>query len=234
MGQANLAAKRGKKLCRDHGRGPIGAIDHDLLAGKVQPGYNVAQKPLIFLAESLVDRGRALLFEIGRERFLKTAKDFCLNLHLRGVGQLVAIAAEYLDPVVLPGVVRGGNHDPGGELMLARQVGHARRGDHPGVQHLRAPAAQSCGDHSRDPGAGFPGIRAQQHLGLGAKSLQRGCQRDSHGENSGRVQRRLAGDRTNTVRSKKFSHELLGGNFLSSTRLVSVLLANRVLIRAPS
>ena len=45
---------------------------------------------------------------------------------------------------------------------------------------------------------------------------------------------RLSGDRTDTVCSKKFSHEWVGGDFLSSTRLVSMLSANRVVIRLPS
>ena len=42
VGQVNLPAKRGKELRRDHRRSSIGAVDHNLLAGEVQPGNNVA------------------------------------------------------------------------------------------------------------------------------------------------------------------------------------------------
>ncbi len=119
-------------------------------------------------------------------------------------------------------------------LVLARQVSHTRSGDdtrHSGPLLRRL---QSGGNHGRDPGTGFAGIRPQQHPGRRDGAFSVDASASPVAKIVGWVQGSFPGDRTNTVGSKKFSHELVGGDFLSITRLVSVLCANRVVIRPPS
>ena len=156
--EMNLPTKGRKKLGRNDRRRPIGAINHNLFAIQVQPRDNTPQKGLVLLTEFLADRRGVQDFEIRGGCLLDMAENLPLDLQLGRVRQLVAIAAKYLDPVVLPGIMRSGNDDPSSELMLARQESHAGSGDNPSVQYLRSPALQSGGNHGRNPGTGFSGI----------------------------------------------------------------------------
>ena len=62
-------------------------------------------------------------------------------LHL--VGELVALAVEDLDAVVLIGVVGGGDDDAGVRLAAHRQIGHRRGGDDAQGHHVAAHGAQT-------------------------------------------------------------------------------------------
>ena len=76
MRQVNLATKRGKKLRRNDRRGSIGAVDHNLLALEVQPGHNVTQKGLVFLAEFVAGRGRGQRLCVRRRGRLEAGERF--------------------------------------------------------------------------------------------------------------------------------------------------------------
>ena len=68
----------------------------------------------------------------GRCRFPQSLRcDQGLDPGLRGVGELQAVALEDLDPVVLEGVVGGGDHDGRIGLHVHGEEGHGRRGKHP-------------------------------------------------------------------------------------------------------
>ena len=95
--------------------------------------------------------------------FLDQLENLVLDFQLSRVGQLVAIVREHLDAVVRPGIVRGRDHHAGGELTHARQVRHARRGQHAGRFHCHPSFFQSCGHGGRDPSAGLARVFSHHH-----------------------------------------------------------------------
>jgi hypothetical protein len=68
------------------------------------------------------------------------AEDFGFDGEFGGVGELVAVGAEELDAVVLPGIVRGGDDDAGGERVRAGEEGDGGGGDDAGGLSTVAPA----------------------------------------------------------------------------------------------
>ena len=63
----------------------------------------------------------------------EVAEDFGFDGEFGGVGKLVAIGAEELDAIVLPGIVRGGDDDAGGEVVGAGEEGDGGSGDDAGA-----------------------------------------------------------------------------------------------------
>ena len=68
------------------------------------------------------------------------AEDFGFDGELGGVGELVAVWAKELDAVVLPGIVRGGDDDAGGEVVRAGEAGDGGSRDDAGASTVVPPA----------------------------------------------------------------------------------------------
>ena len=108
----------------------VGTVEHDLdavealLAGREHEFHVLVEKvrAVLDVADVLCRRARVVVVR------LELVHDG-LELILDGIRQLVAIAAEELDAVVVERVVRGRDDDARLGLVLAREVGDGRRRD---------------------------------------------------------------------------------------------------------
>ena len=133
-------------------------------------------------------------------------QDDIFDLLLQVVGQLVAVAGEDLNAVVLKGVVGGGDHHAGVSLILLHQVCHSRCGHHAQGHHAGANAAQAR-RHSRFQHIGRePRILANEHprvpVGFVCKHFG-SCPAQLGGQFTGQV---LIGNAADAVCSKQSSH----------------------------
>ena len=146
-------------------------------------------------------------------------EDFVFHGQFHSVGKFEAVRAKELDAVVLPGIVRSGDHRARVETVRAREKRDRRRGHNARAFDLCACLAQALCQRSRDPRPGLARVAAQKHPGLfhslpthgrrpvrGDPGLaQRVRQRQSHTINCCRVQRCLARDGANAVSAEKFT-----------------------------
>src|ERR1700734_1081131 len=96
--------------------------------------------------------GRQTL-RIGNLGLTGMANNLLFHRQFNGVGELVAIGAEEFDAVVLPWIVRGGNHDAGLEAMRRCEKSDGWSGNDAGALRFYASLAQSLGESLGDPGA---------------------------------------------------------------------------------
>ena len=142
----------------------------------------------------------------GRKRVGEDALDFLFDGEFDFVGELVAVAAEDLDAVVAPGIVRGGDDDAGAEAVLAGQEGDGWRSEDAGGGDLGATGAKAGGECGGDPGAALAGVHTHDHAD-GLAGLRQLCgQRQADCVDCALVQRRLTGDRANSIRAKQLPH----------------------------
>ena len=131
-----------------------------------------------------------------------------LDLDLVRIGQLVALAVEDLDPVVLGRVVRGRDDEP--EILREKRDGgcreHAR--EHGGTACLDDPAGQ----RSFEARAGIAGVTTHEHAAAATGPQRRGASQTLH-ELLGQG---LADDATNPVRAEMTTRALAA---LAGTRL---------------
>ena len=102
---------------------------------------------------------------VGGGRILQQRENFFFDGEFALVGQLEAVAGEYFDAVVGPGIVGRGNYHARGQGPRTRKVRHAGSGDHAGAVHVDANGGQAFGDAVGDPCAGFAGVLADDGLG---------------------------------------------------------------------
>ena len=112
-------AERHERVGRDRGGGAVGAVEHDADPAQVEPLEALGQGPAI--APRGVAAGDHRAEAAGRHRRMQPRLDLGLLL----VGELVAVGAEELDPVVAVGVVRGRDH--GAEVEAVTPHGDRRR-----------------------------------------------------------------------------------------------------------
>src|SRR5580692_2560811 len=174
-------------------------------------------------------------------------ENFFFHGQLHCVGEFVAVAAEELDAVVLPWIVRGGDDYAGVEAMCACEECDGRCGDDAGAFDVRTCFAQARGEGCGDPRAGFAGVAAQENARLSAGFAQRVRQREADGIDGGGVERRFAGDGADAVSTEEFAcggccHDLDFLPFLLradalgavvSTRLMNLPSARRVVTAWP-
>ena len=123
-------------LGRDPGVGPVGAVDDDLQAREV------GAEPLDDVLEVAVRRDAHV---VDRPRLaLERRVEQRLDLLFRLVGQLLAVAVEDLDPVVLGRVV--GRGDDRAEIERQQRDGGCRQ--HPGEHRVPSPRAPERDDRS--------------------------------------------------------------------------------------
>ena len=92
------------------------------------------------------------LWDAAAASLLDVGEDVRLDRVLQFVGELVAVGPEDLDAIVLPGIVRGGNHDAGREFIGAGEIGDARRSNNSGADHLDLGRLQRRRQGCADPG----------------------------------------------------------------------------------
>src|SRR5262249_50108590 len=126
--------------------------------------------------------------------------DFKLGL----IGKLITIAAEDLDTVVLPGIVRGGDDHAGGKAPRVRQVGNAGRGDDSCALHRNTGLAEAAREGVGYPGTRFAGVLAN-HQAAGAlrKVVAKGPANGMNGRSIQGVFPRQAAD---SIGPEKLSH----------------------------
>src|SRR3984885_4858932 len=102
--QVQRAAKCREEFGGDGRRSAVGAIENNTFAAEIESRHYLAEEDLVVMAVARLhgNRGGCLRYEWN---IRQTPEDFILNLQLLLVGQLVTIAAEDLDAVVLPGIV---------------------------------------------------------------------------------------------------------------------------------
>ena len=85
---------------------------------------------------------------------------------LQFVGQLAPFAVEEFDPVLVGGVVRGGDHHSGVGVQVAHQPGYAGRRHHTQVDDVHAAGHQPGVQRLLQHGAGLARVAADDHGGF--------------------------------------------------------------------
>ena len=146
-----------EELRRNGRRRPIGRVDRDLRAGKALR----IRKREARVRHVLVDDVGVVEARRGRggHRPIRPRHDR-LDFALERLGELLALAREHLDAVVLERIVRRRNHDPGIERHRRRHVGDGRRRDDAGARHARAFRARAARQLLFDPRARLARVAA--------------------------------------------------------------------------
>ena len=203
VNDVRLQAAAREDLRRQRARGPIGAVNHGMET--LRAGNGMGKRLHVGLAQMLIARNRKTAGNGRRKRmmFFEQSKDFGFNLQLDFVRQLVAITAENFNAIVLPGIVRRGDHDAGGKSQRASEISDSRRGNYPGALHMNAGIAQPGGKYVGDPPAGFARVLANHDAALLRRHMV--AQSAANGIDSLSVERKFTGNTANAVSPKKFS-----------------------------
>ena len=160
VGDVDGAVEGFEELWGDGAGGAVGAVEDDVAVVEGDAGDSFEEEVDVVGAVGVVDFGEGGGFGegwVGGE----DAGYFALDAEFGFVGKLVAVVAEDLDAVVLPGIVRGGDDDAGGEAMLAGEEGDGGGGDDAGGFDRGASGAEAGGEGAGDPGAALTGVGAQ-------------------------------------------------------------------------
>ena len=131
-----------------------------------------------------------------------------LDVLLDRVGQLLAIAGEELDAVVVIGIVGSADHDAGAGVQGAGQVGDARRRHRPQQGDVDPGRRQARFQGRFEHVAGNAGVLADDHL-VETLGLQRPSDRPTQFQHEFRRDRVVADPPANAIRTKiVFSHAL--------------------------
>src|SRR4051794_3226784 len=133
-------------------------------------------------------------------------EDIGFDLQFHFVRELVAIVAEDLDAVVLPGIVGGGDDDAGGKIAGAGEVGDAGRGDDAGGFGLHAAGGEASGNGLRDPVGGLTRVLPKEHASRAVLAGEIVAERGAYAERGALIERVSAGDPADAVRAEQFSH----------------------------
>ena len=191
-----LEAEAVEQLRPHRGRRAVGAVEHDRealdLGGLGKDDAEVIEVGV----DQVRARHRARLAGVrapggvGHDRL-----DFALHL----LGELLTLAGEHLDAVVLVWVVRSGNDHADVVCPGAGQEGHRRRRHDPGAGHRRAFAARPVRELRLDPRAGLAGVAADEELRRLGAVREGADQRRTEPPDGRRIERRLARRATNAV-----------------------------------
>src|SRR5438105_3749062 len=138
-----------------------------------------------------------------RQRSASPSKVMPSAAPLRRVCQLVAIVPENFYAVIRPGIVRRRDHHARGELTHARQVRHARRGQHAGRFHCHPSFFQSCGHGGRDPSAGFARVFSHHHPRASMRARQIMPQRPPDDPRGSFIQRKASRHAADAIGAKQ-------------------------------
>ncbi len=202
VGDVDGAVEGLEELRGDGAGGAVGAVEDDVAVVEGDAGDGFEEEADVVGAVGFVDLGEGRVFGdggVGGE----DAGDFVLDGEFGCVGELVAVGAEDLDAVVLPGIVAGGDDDAGGEAVLAGEEGDGGGGEDAGGVDRGSGGAEAGGEGGGDPGAALAGVGAEDDAGVVAEC---GGEGDADCVDGALVQRCLAGDRSNSVCSKQLPH----------------------------
>ena len=202
-------------VLEDHGRdgagGAVGAIDqHTQLAEAArsdergQP-FGVLRAQRSFAGQHIV-AGVVGLRRACRQ-LLDVGEDVGLDGVFQFVGEFVAVSAEDLDAVIVPGIVRGGDDDAGRIAGGPHQVGNAGGRNDARAGNLHAGGFQAGSEHLADPRAGLARVLTDDDASAGralGEALSEGASDGIHGFV---VERVFAGDAANPVGAEKLSLE---------------------------
>ncbi len=204
VGDDDFASEVREELRSNAGGGSVGAVDDDALAVEREARDGGEEEADVVGAVGFVHvRRRGLLRWRGRGSEL--AEDLVLNRELSRVGQLVAVGAEDLDAVILPGIVRGGDDDTCRKTVRVREESNSRSSDDTSVLDRGAPGSEAGGERSGDPTSGFAGVHAEEDTRGGTEMMGKG---EADGVDGRFVERGLTGDSADAVGSKELLHEL--------------------------
>ena len=159
-----------EQLRRGGAGGAVGAVHQDFQPRQVRldgGGHKVDVVPLQ-LAHPVV---AAADLPPGAVLHGGAGEDLLLDPGLHAVRQLVALAAEHLDAVVLIGVVAGGDDDAGVGPLLPGEIGHRRGGDGAHRLHVAPQVADARHQGGLQHVGGDAGVLADDHGGAGALVL---------------------------------------------------------------
>ena len=151
--EGDVPAQAAEEFRSNGGRGSVGAVGDDAEACKREAGDGIDEElDVVGLKGGVVLNGRQG-GGIGGCDLRGVVEDFVFHGQFHYVGQLEAVRAEELDAVVLPGIVRGGDDDPGLKSVLADEEGDGGRGYDAGAFDAGSGGAEAGGDGGGDPGA---------------------------------------------------------------------------------
>ena len=126
-------------------------------------------------------------------------EDFVLHGQFDRVGELESVAAEELDAVVSPRIVRGRDDHAGLKSMCPCQEGDGRSGDDARAFDAGSGLAQTGSECGGDPRAGLARIPAEDDFGLCSRLAQGVTQRQATGEDRVCIERKFSRDGANAV-----------------------------------
>ena len=153
----DVGAEPAEQRGRDLVGGAVGAVEQQPHAGQVERAEARLERRLVAV-QRRVEAAHA-----ARARGLGRGVEQPLDLQLGRVGELVAVAAEELDPVVLVRVVRGRQHDRQGEAVAAHQQRRAGRRQDPAEHRLAARRRDPRRHRGLEHLAGLARVADHQH-----------------------------------------------------------------------
>ena len=177
--------------------GTVGAVEDHVQAAEVD------RKGALELAQIVVERALKLARAPDpglRACSARAGGDVGLDRLLLVVGQLAAVAGEELDPVVLPGVVRGRDHRRQVEAMATDENRRGGRRQHPGDQGVAAGLGDSGGEARLEHRPGLARVANDQDLRVRRVAGGGGGAAQRHGQ-LGRHD--IAGDAADAVGSEQ-------------------------------
>ena len=176
--------------------GAVGAVDHD---GDAFQGQVPRERVLgvdDVAPGGVVDPVRLADAGGSRPQVVQlVVRDQVLDLGLDLIGQLEAVGAEELDPVVLIGIVRRADHRPGVGAHRDRQVGDGGRRQRAAEQHVDSHAAEPGSERRLQHVAGEPRVLADHHPMAMVAAL------DLMGDGPAELEHQLAGHRVHVGRA---------------------------------
>src|ERR1700730_15849899 len=162
MSDDNFATQIREELWSDRRRSSIRTVDDDTASVEREPRNSGEQKVNILSAVGLVDLRRDGLLR-NRRQPGELVEYLFFNSEFHRVGQFVTIWTEQLDPVVLPGIVRGRNNDARRETVRMSEKADSSRRDNACALYRRSSADKARGESSGNPVAGLASVHAKQN-----------------------------------------------------------------------
>ena len=210
MNELGFESKHGKQFRSARACGAVGTVDDDLSSNfwgrdsRFKPSL-VAFTQITITRQSREDLGTCI--QAGSTIF-NQAKNFLFDGQFNFVGELIAIAAEDLYPIIRPGIVGGRDHDASIEIQLANQVCDAWSGDNTSRRNFCRPGSKASSNRIRDPCTRFACILANHNARAALVAREMMPERAPNGKDRAAIEGEFPGNSANSVGTKEFSaHE---------------------------
>jgi hypothetical protein len=195
-GRAEAAEDLGRRAVRR----AVGAVQHDVDVLQREAGEALVQRAQVVLggAVQVADRADAIGPAGGR------LPQALLDRQLGGIGELEAVGAEELDPVVLERVVRRRDDRREVKAQAADQQRCRRRRQDAAEQHVPAGGGDPGGERRLEHRARLARVADDEHARVRPADLA--CRRGAQGEPQlGR--QHLTGDASDTIGAEELAHD---------------------------